>query len=137
MNNSPPIQSSEQIRALLDDFVRDRHYVPREAQHLESAEELPLCLQAVAASCTPGAWRAWNLEQRIWFVVAQSACVRPERPLEIALKISFYDHDGSLVAAGIWSRATGSWVLQSVLDDAIVAVGNDTADRSQQLARVS
>ena len=137
-----PKQQSGHLRSLLDDFVHDRQYVPPEAQRIESLEELPLRLQTVAASYTQEEWNAWSLDQRMWFVVAQKVCLRPERPLEAALKVRFYDHDGALVAAGIWSRQTGSrsggsWVLHSVLDEGFTVPGNDAIDRRQQLARVS
>ncbi len=142
-----PKQQSGHLRSLLDDFVHDRQYVPPEAQRIESLEELPLRLQTVAASYTQEEWNAWSLDQRIWFVVAQKVCLRPERPLEAALKVRFYDHDGVLVAAGIWSRptgsrptgsrSTGSWVLHSVLDEGFTVPGNDAIDRPEQLARVS
>lgn len=107
----------QQLGTLLDEFVRDRSYVPQRAQAIESLDELPLRLQARATSAPAGSqWRAWADGHRLWFIVGLR--VPSKRARETTLKIFFYDHSGVLAACGIWLRpVTGNWVLYSVLNE--------------------
>jgi hypothetical protein len=107
------------LRVLLEEFARERRYVPERAKVVESVDELPLRLQARANGAQGDAqWHAWSDGHRIWFIVGQHVHVPGERARETMLKIVFYDHDGVLAACGVWlRRVTGHWVLCSVLDD--------------------
>ncbi|HEY6642732.1 hypothetical protein [Povalibacter sp.] len=106
------------LDALLEEFVRERRYVPEGARVIERINELPLCLQARAPDADAETrWRAWHDGHRIWFIVAQLDQVPGARAEQIALQMSFYDHDAVLVATGVWLRAnTGHWTLHSVLN---------------------
>jgi len=133
-------QPLEQVSSLLEEFVRERCYVPAQAQNVAAIDELPLCLQALAqnSSCTNAQWGAWTLDHRIWFVIAQQVHVSTAQSGEIALRIAFYDHDAVLAANGIWVRgATRKWTLHSVLDDEQGAVANEPNARYRQFALAS
>lgn len=105
------------IDSLLEEFVRERRYVPDEAVACRSSDELPLCLEERTADVPADAqWRAWSHGSRIWFIVGQLVREARDDPREIVLKMTFYDHDGTLVARGAWlRRPTGQWVLTACL----------------------
>ena len=134
----PPLQS-QRLGSLLEEFVRERRYVPEQAQAIDALDELPLCLQALAPAAGEGAhWGAWSFEHRTWFVVAQQVRVPAEPARDVTLKISFYDHDGALAAVGVWSRSTaGHWSLHSVSDEGRAAAGNEPSARYRQFALAS
>ncbi|WP_129782207.1 hypothetical protein [Peristeroidobacter soli] len=130
---------ARRLGALLEEFARERRYVPEDAQGIEALDELPLCLQARARkSDADSQWRAWTDGHRIWFVVAQRVRFPGEEAGEITLKLAFYDHDGVLAATGAWlRRATGQWVLYSVLDDQPVADDSGPGDACRQFSLAS
>jgi len=127
------------LSSLLEEFVRERRYVPDHAQSIEVLDELPLCLQSLARSSrTDAQWGAWMADQRTWFVIAQQVHAPTEQIGELALKIAFYDHDAVLAAKGIWLReVTRKWTLRSVLDDERAAVPNEPTARYRQFALAS
>jgi hypothetical protein len=129
---------AQQLSVLLEEFVRERRYVPERAQVIESLDELPLRLQARANGAQADAqWRAWVDGHRTWFVVGQRVRVPGEQVREITLRIAFYDHDGVQAACGIWLRRdTGHWVLYSVLDEQ-QAIACERAAAYEQLALAS
>jgi len=127
------------LSSLLEEFVRERRYVPDHAQSIEVLDELPLCLQSLARSSrTDAQWGAWMADQRTWFVIAQQVHAPTEQIGELALKIAFYDHDGVLAANGIWLRGPKrKWTLHSVLDHEQAAVPSEPTERSRQVALAS
>lgn len=124
---------AQHLDALLEEFVRERRYVPEHALLIESLDELPLRLQARARSAQLDAqWRAWTDGHRIWFIVARPVSVAGGQVREITLKMAFYDHDGALAACGVWLRqVTGHWMLHSVLGDEQAATGEHAAAHGQ------
>ena len=70
------------VGALLDAFVRSRHYVPHDAHRIRSREELPPALQSHTRRVDGVIWRAWGDGSRIWFVKGDAGllrrCCRPE-----------------------------------------------------------
>lgn len=107
----------QEIGSLLEEFVRERSYVPDEALAVRSSDELPMCLGVRTADVPADAqWRAWSHGSRIWFIVGQLVREACDDPREIVLKMMFYDHDGALAARGAWlRRPTGQWVLTACL----------------------
>jgi len=118
-NPSMPDAQARQLSALLEEFTRERSYVPEDAQAIDSIDELPLSLQARARDASPGGhWRAWAQGHRIWFTTLRPVRIPGGQPREISARISFYDQDGTLAASGVWLRRdTGRWVLYSVLGE--------------------
>lgn len=130
---------AQYLSSLLEEFVRERRYVPEHAQAIEALDELPMRLQARAQSSGAASqWGAWSDGHRIWFIVAQPVRVSGEQVREITLRMAFYDHDGALAASGVWlRRVTGNWVLYSVLDDEQAAATGEQAESYGHFALAS
>jgi hypothetical protein len=108
MSKRPPlIHGQIDVGALLEAFVRSRHYVPPGARRIRSQEGLPLSLQCHIDSM---AWRAWEDGSRIWFVKAEP--VSDEQAA--GLQVIFFDMDGRVVGSGSWMwYADRGWVLSN------------------------
>lgn len=126
------MKQAQRLSELLDEFVRERRYVPERVPVIESLDDLPLRLQARAKSAgSDTQWRAWTDGHRIWFIVARPIRVPGQQAREITLQMRFYDHDGALAAAGVWlRRVTGHWMLYGVLDDEQDAVQDAVHERA-------
>ena len=103
----PLILDQIDVGALLEAFVRSRHYVPSGARRIRSQEHLPLALQSHVDSVV---WRAWEDGSRIWFVKAKPVSCEQATGLEVM----FFDMDGRLAGSGVWIwLATRGWVLSN------------------------
>lgn len=101
----PLIHGQIDVGALLEAFVRSRHYVPAGSRRIRSQEDLPLSLQHHIDSTV---WRAWEDGNRIWFVKAKA--VSYDRAT--GLNVMFFDMDGRLVGSGSWTwHPARGWVL--------------------------
>ena len=107
----------QHFNALLEEFVNERRYIPERTQVIESADCLSRRLQErIRNESADAHWRAWTDGHRIWLIIAELVSVPSQRDEEIALKMGFYDQDGTQAGCGVWlRRGTGQWALYCVL----------------------
>lgn len=107
MRNRQTVTQAD-VGALLESFVRSRHYVPPGARRIRSREELPLALQSHTQEVDSAVWRAWQDGSRIWFVKAKPVSCE----YTASLQVMFFDMDGRLAGSGAWIwLAHRGWVL--------------------------
>ncbi len=113
------------LALLLENFARQKHYVPETALSIDDAAQLPERLRRQSGKIKqPAAWRAWRDDATIWFLVGRLARYQCSLPGAKGLEVLFFSQDGETVAAGAWELAPdGSWVLCRPLDASIANWG--------------
>jgi hypothetical protein len=101
------------LSVLLDSYVREMNYVPKDAQPITDWQELPVRMQQLTREASE--WRAWSAESRVWFLRGRAHEEHPNAD-EAMLEVSFHSAEGEVVAAGVWQHAgSGQWKLWRVL----------------------
>lgn len=96
------------VGPLLDALLVWLHYIPERARRVRSAKGLPAGLREQTRTPAGGAWRAWRSGTRFRFVSARSV----SRTGEPRVRAEFFNRDGRFMAAGIWQRRGGGWMLE-------------------------
>lgn len=105
-------QRPSRLESLLDSLVKSHKWIPAQSPRVTDRSELSSALQKLAINAVngEGVWRAWCCYDGVrLFVTEMSAELSRERG-QPALKVSYYDEQGSLQAYGLWIQvADDSW----------------------------
>lgn len=110
---------SNEVGALLDDFIRYRSCRPPKARMLCSSTELPWIFRGyVRPSNANFAWRAWTRESRICFLVAEIAEAESRLFGAVVLDIRFFDPQGLPFPSDLWEQLPdGTWLQRDLSRD--------------------
>lgn len=121
---------------LLEEFIVSRRYVPEGATPVRALAQVSLALHRLAIQVqAPAQWRAWSVENRVWFVVGQIVDEEVGDPQAHAIRVMFYDIEGTLVACADWlRRSSRRWVLYKIFDPAkfLIATSERLCPKDQE-----
>jgi hypothetical protein len=108
---------SASLHAQLDALLYARWLPGRWVRRVWTLSDLPPCLEQRARAISSAAiWRAYTDGTRLWFAVA-AAAVSSYAGSAIAMKVLFFENDGSLCSGGLWRcLPNGDWRLERLVD---------------------
>jgi hypothetical protein len=106
------LNPSNEVGALLDDFIRYRRCRPPKARMLCNRSELPWIFRGyVRPSNANFAWRAWTRENRMCFLVAEIAEAESRLFGAAVLEVRFFDTEGLPFPNDLWEQLPdGTWL---------------------------
>lgn len=105
-------QQPSRVEMLLDGLVYAQHLIPSGARPISEHSDLPSVLQKVVfhANKNERVWRAWNLDEGIWFFTAEMSLPLSRERGCPALQVWRYSEAGAMQEWRLWvCLKDGSW----------------------------